>query len=593
MDQKYFFLRFPSIELVRSILSSVDFFFQGFTFPSFLLILTSNRKFMFFRKFLKHLLFGVFILTSSGIVLGQEGSTLEINQADLLLGANGFERLLGNVRMKHQNSLISCDSAHFFRGENNAKLFGNVRITDTKDPVVTTSRYAEYDGNTKIAKLRNQVVFTNQETTLTTDYLDYNRELNVATYFNKGKVVDSVNVLTSEEGVYELNREKVTFSKNVVLVNPDYTLKTENLEYYTIPKTAETTGLTNIVSKEGYTLDAQQGSFYDTQRKHFRFFDGVVENEKSRVKALELYYEEDSGYYEGKNDVRVLNKERQVEVFGDEGKYWEAEKYSIVYGNSVVRRYFEKDTLYMTADTLISRDNEADSAKYLLAFHKVKLYKTDLAGIADSLYYNYSDSSIHLFQDPVLWNQKSQIEADSMVFFIANEQLDKVFMKEKAFAIMTDTLTNFNQMKGRQMTGYFREGQIQTLQVDGNGESLYYALEADTLTQGVNKILSASIKMTFKDGAVQKANFAVRPDGKFTPVQKIDEKTSRLEGFAWRIEEKPDKELIDSWRKIEEIDLELKNFFNQPDVHLQMPTDQQIQDQLKKTGLVKPKLQKE
>ncbi|WP_035468482.1 OstA-like protein [Algoriphagus mannitolivorans] len=546
---------------------------------------------MIFRKTLKLFFFGLLVLSFSGKVLGQGGSTLEINQADLLLGANGFERLLGNVKMKHQNSLISCDSAHFFRGENKAKLFGNVRITDIKDPVVTTGRYAEYDGNTKIAKLRNKVVFTNQKTTLTTDYLDYNRELNVATYFNKGKVVDSVNVLTSVEGVYELNREKVTFAKNVVLVNPDYTLKTENLEYYTIPKTAETVGLTNIVSKEGYTLDAQKGSFYDTQKKHFRFFDGIVENETSRVKAMELYYEEDSGYYEGKTDVRVLNKERQVEVFGDEGKYWENKKYSLVYGNSLVRRYFEKDTLYMTADTLVSRDSEADSAKYLQAFNKVKLYKTDLAGIADSLFYNYSDSSIHLFNDPVLWNDKSQIKADSMIFFIANEQLDRVFMKEKAFAIMTDTLTNFNQMKGRQMTGYFREGQIQTLQVDGNGESLYYALEADTLTQGVNKILSASIRMTFKDGLVQKANFAVRPDGRFTPVQDIDDKTSRLEGFAWRIEEKPDKALIDSWRKVEEIDLGLKNYFNVPDVQLEMPSDKQIQDQLKKTGLVKPKLQ--
>lgn len=548
---------------------------------------------MNFQKCLKFFLFGLLILTYSGKVLGQEGSTLEINQADLLLGANGFERLLGNVKMKHQNSLISCDSAHFYRGENKARLFGNVRITDTTDPVVTTGRYAEYDGNTKIAKLRNNVVFTNQETTLTTDFLDYNRELNLASYFNKGKVVDSVNVLTSEEGVYELNLEKITFLKNVVLVNPDYTLKTENLDYYTIPKTVETIGLTNIVSKEGYTLDAQKGSFYDTQKKHFRFFDGIVENETSRIKAMELYYEEDSAYYEGKEDVRVLNKERQVEVFGDEGKYWEKRKYSLVYGNSLVRRYFEKDTLFMAADTLISQDNEADSAKYLIAFHKIKLFKLDLAGIADSLYYNYSDSSIHLFTDPVLWNNKSQIKSDSMVFFIANEQLDRVFMKENAFAIITDTLLNFNQMKGRQMTGYFSDGQIKTLQIDGNGESLYYALEADTLTQGVNRILSANIKMTFEDGAVRRANFAVRPDGKFTPVQKIDDKSSKLEGFVWRIEEKPDKSVIDSWRFVEEIDPQLKNFFNDPDIRLEMPTDQQIQDQLKKSGLVKPKMQKE
>lgn len=533
-----------------------------------------------------YILVSISLLVSiSGESFGQETSTLEINNADLLEGASGFERLLGNVEMKHQNSLIFCDSAHFYRAENRAQLFGKVKIQDIEDPITTTSSYAEYDGNTKVAKLRRNVVFTNQETTLTTDYLDYNRELNVANYFNGGKVVDSTNVLTSERGFYEINLEKITFRQDVVLVNPDYTMKTNNLIYLTIPKTAETKGLTNILSKEGYKLDAQKGSFYDTQQKQFRFFDGIVDTEESRVKAQELFYDEVNGYYEGKEDVRVLNKERQVEVFGDSGKYWEERKYSKVYGNALVRKYFEADTLFMTADTLISHDSEADTAKYLLAFKSIKLVKTDLAGVADSLVYNYSDSSIRLFQDPVMWNHQSQISADSMVFFIANEELDRVFMKDKAFAIMTDTLLNFNQMKGRSMTGYFKEGQVETLDIDGNGESLYYALEADTLTQGINRILSANIKLTFQDGAIRKANFGIRPDGKFTPVQKIDEKVSKLEGFNWRIEEKPDREAIDVWRKPVEIDPEAVNFFNDPDISLEMPTDDQIQEKLKKSDL--------
>jgi lipopolysaccharide export system protein LptA len=521
--------------------------------------------------------------------LGQQSSTLEIISADLLQGAKGFERLLGNVQMKHQNSLIFCDSAHFYRDQNRAQLFGKVRIEDVEDPITTTSSYAEYDGNTKIAKLRNRVVFTNQETYLYTDYLDYNRELNSATYFNNGKVVDSTNVLTSERGIYEINLEKITFQTDVVLVNPDYTMKTDNLVYFTIPKTAETKGLTNIVSKEGYKLDAQKGSFYDTQQKQFRFFDGIVETEESRIKADELFYDEAKAYYQGKDDVRVLNKERQVEVYGDVGQYWEDRKYSLMYGKALVRRYFESDTLFMTADTLISQDSEADTAKYLLAFRSIKLTKTDLAGIADSLVYNFSDSSIQLFKDPVMWNQKSQISADSMVFYIANEKLDRVYMKDKAFAIMTDTLLNFNQMKGRSMTGFFEEGQIENLEIDGNGESLYYALEADTLTQGVNRILSANIRLTFQEGAIRKANFGVRPDGKFTPVQDIDEKVSRLDGFKWRIDEKPDRGMIDSWRKPVEIDLEAENLFDEPDVKLEMPSDEQIQENLKKSGFLPKK----
>ncbi|WPR73944.1 OstA-like protein [Algoriphagus sp. NG3] len=514
----------------------------------------------------------------------QEKSYLEIIRAKELKKVENYERLIGDVEMRHQKSLIYCDSAHFFRIENKARLFGNVRIVDTEDPVQTTSRYAEYDGNTKLAKLRNNVVFTNQKTTLTTEYLDYDRAGNIAYYYNKGKVVDSVNVLTSEKGRYEVSIEKITFQNNVVLVNPDYTMKTNDLIYLTIPKTAETQGLTNLISKDGNTLDAQEGSFYDTQAKKFRFYDGVVESETSRIKAKELFYSELDAYYEGKENVRVLNKERQVEVFGDLGEYWEGRKYSLVHGNALVRRYFESDTLYMASDSLISQDGEADSLKYLLAFRKVKLVKSAMSGVADSLAYNYSDSSIQLFKDPVMWNQKSQITADSMVFYIANEELDRVFMKDKVFVITQDTIKNFNQMKGRTMVGYFEEGQMDRIDIDGNGESLYFALQADTVSQGINKTLSASIKLRFKEGVIQRVTYGVKPDGKFTPFQLIDEQNSRLEGFNWRFEERPTMEDIHAWRAIEEIDPDAENLFNLPEVELIMPTEDEILKSLQKRG---------
>lgn len=511
-----------------------------------------------------------------------QGNTLDILQADSLKGAEGFERLIGSVRMKNQSTLISCDSAHFFRMENRAELFGRVFIQDEQDSVTTRSAYAEYDGNSKLAKLRTNVVFSNLETTVYTDYLNYDRAGNIATYFNGGRVVDSTNVLTSERGRYEVNLERITFTDDVVLVNPDYTMKTNYLVYLTVPKTAETKGLTNLVSKDGNTLDAEKGSFYDTQAKSFRFFDGVVETETSRVKAGELIYRENEAYYEGKEDVRVLNKEREVEIFGDRGQYWEERGYSLVHGNALVRRYFETDTLYLTADTLISQDHETDSLKYLLAFSSIQLVKSDLSGIADSLSYNYADSTIQLFQDPAIWNQKSQITADSMTFFIENEQIRELFVKNNAFAVMSDTLLNFNQMKGRSMTGYFTEGQLNRLNIDGNGESLYYALEGDTLVQGVNKTLSATIKMSFEEGQLVKVNYGVKPEGKFIPVQDIGEDGGKLEGFVWREDEKPTMESIFTWRSIEEIDPGAKNLFDIPDAQIRMPTEEEMQKSLEK-----------
>lgn len=502
---------------------------------------------------------------------------LEIQKADRLIGSSGFQRLLGNAVMRHQNSLIYCDSAYFYEEENMAKLFGNVRIVDQKDPVTTSSRYAEYDGNTRIAKLRNNVVFKNESTTLYTEFLDYNRETGIANYFNNGKVVDTTNVLTSSNGIYETTIEKITFTENVILVNPDYTLKTNFLIYQTIPKTAETVGLTNIVSAEGNKLNAQKGSYYNTENKLFRFYDGEVETETSLVYAENLFYDENKQYYEGRGDVSVFNKEREIEIFGEEGKYWEDRKYSQVYGNALVQKYFELDTMFMIADTLISQDSELETERFLQAFYNVRLIKSELAGRADSLTYIYSDSTIHLYQDPVIWNDKSQITADSIRILIANEELDKVFLTQRAFNVTKDTLGNFNQLKGRKMVGTFNEGEIQRLDVTGNGESLYFNLLNDSTLRGVNKSVCANMIMFFEEGNVHKINYLIKPEGQFTPPHLLKEENKQLEGFTWREEEKPTMEMIYAWRTPRTRKRFNENLFNIPDIIIPLPTDNEIQ----------------
>lgn len=507
----------------------------------------------------------------------QAQNTLEIQNAELLQGAQGFERLLVDVRMKHQNSLIYCDSAHFFRTENRAILYGNVRIVDTMDSITTTSLYAEYDGNTKTAKLRNNVVFKNQTTTLTTDFLDYNRATGIANYFNNGKVIDSTNVLTSENGSYETTLEKITFTDKVILVNPDYTLKTDFLIYRTVPKTAETVGITNIVSKEGHLLNAQKGSFYDTENKIFRFYDGDVETETSIVYAETLYYEENNKYYEGKFNVSLYNKEREIEIFGDEGKYWEDRKYSLVFGKALVRKYLETDTMYVAADTLISEEIAETAERFIYAFHNVRLIKSNLHGVSDSLVFINSDSLIHMYKDPVIWEDKSQITADSISFFIVNEEIDRVNLIQNAFTVNRDTLGNYNQMKGRKMTGYFKDQKISRLHIQGNGESIYFDLVSDTLLRGMNKMLCANIMMFFEEGDIKKINWLVKPEGNFKPPHMIEEKDKQLEGFVWRGEEKPTMSAINEWRTPKKRDNKRFNYFNEPDAVIPVPTDEEIQ----------------
>lgn len=534
-----------------------------------------------------YLLTFLFCLGAFHVLLAQSNSggdsRLEIIQAERLLGGKGFERLIENVVLKHQNSLIYCDSAHFYGQENLAKLFGNVRIEDQTDSVNTSSAYGEYDGNSQIAKLRNDVVFKNKETTLYTDFLDYNRATGEANYFNFGKVVDSTNVLTSEKGLYETIADKITFTELVELENPDYILKSNILFYNTLSKIAETEGITNIQSQEGNKLNARKGSFYDTQAKIFRFYEGDVETETSLISAGTLYYDEKERYYEAMEDVSIFHKNRNVEIFGEDGKYWEDRQYSIIHGNALVKRYFENDTLHMIADTLISQDSEDASQRYLQAFSNMRMIKSDVAGRSDSMVYIYSDSTIYLYGDPVIWNNKSQITADSIRFLIANEDIDRALLKENAFAITKDTLSNFNQIRGRKMTGYFVEGQMNKLDVEGNGESLYFALENDSTIRGVNKLLCGRIIMHFLEGQVSRINHTIKPEASFTPPHLLEEADTSLEGFAWREEEQPTMAMINAWRTPKPKRENDFNFFLQPDVKSPYPDDDEIQKELDKS----------
>lgn len=155
---------------------------------------------------------------------------VQLKQADRLKGKGGsgderFDRLLGNVILTQNRTTIYCDSAYLFKKRNFVEAFGKVRITEG-DSVTITGRKLEYDGDTKKAKLRNNVVFTKlATTTLYTDNLDFDRPTNVAYYFNGGKLVDSINVLTSNKGYYDVNTNMASFKKNVHVKNPDYVRK--------------------------------------------------------------------------------------------------------------------------------------------------------------------------------------------------------------------------------------------------------------------------------------------------------------------------------------------------------------------------------
>ena len=504
--------------------------------------MTIEKKSKYVKAKLQLFLFISLTFFSTSSVLAQKRVKLE--RADKQSGgklANGqrYDSWIGDVVFSHQTTRIKCDSAIRIDKTNIIEAFGHIHIKEG-DSVTVTSRKLIYDGNTRKAKLRDNVVFSKlNQITLYTDFLDYDRLKQQAYYYNSGRLVDSTNTLSSEKGYYQVNTNMASFKKEVVAVNPDYTLKSDTLQYNTTTNIIFFRAPTVLTDVDNNVFNYSEGQ-YDTNQKKSALNKGVLETESYNIVGDKLYLDDIKKYYKATSNVVMVAKNQDIIITGEIGEYWRDQKLTKVYGNALMKKITQRDTLYLSADTLVSIDSETASEKRLLAYKNVKIFKINLQGKADSLAYHLADSTIYLYNNPVLWNEGNQMTADSMNLRIEEKRIKELNMKVNSFVISQDTILNLNQIKGRSMTAFFKDDEIDHILVNGNGESIYFALEEeDNNLLGMNKILCSDMKINFGTNKVEDITFYVTPEGKLIPPHELKEPDKQLKGFIWRENERP------------------------------------------------------
>lgn len=189
------------------------------------------------------------------------------------------------------------------------------------------------------------------------------------------------------------------------------------------------------------------------------------------------------------------------------------------------------------ADSLI-----VDTAKtrIVMAYHKAKVFKSDLQARADSLFFSYGDSTLRFYVNPMIWTQGSQLSADTVYLQLKNKKLDNMLLQHNAFIVNTDEgdSTHFNQVKGKVITGLFTDGKLNRMYVDGNAESIYYVKEDSTYT-GLNRMLSSRIKVLFKDSKLKDIISILKPEGNYYPIDEIPKDEEILKGFIWKPKDRP------------------------------------------------------
>jgi lipopolysaccharide export system protein LptA len=485
-----------------------------------------------------------------------KGTPVTLQNAGKLSGGdfNGVKirKLLGNVIFKQQDVLMYCDSAYQYLDRNEIEAFSNVRIVQSDTMTITGDR-GFYDGDKRLARMTGQVVtMRDPRMTLTTTALDYDLTRRTAFYTVGGHIVDPKNTLDSQQGFYDTNSKVFVFKRDVHLVSLDEQgqatdLRNDTLTFNTSTKIAYFDGPTRIKSAQG-DLYAEKGTYNTVTRVSNFARKAQIETPGYLLGGDVLVYDQVKLYGVATGHVSLISKKDNLVIRGDQGRYWRALGRTKVFGaRPVVRNISGKDTLYMAADTLLSvesRLGRASQRPILYAWPKVQIFRGKMQGRCDSLTYDRQDSIIYLNRDPVIWQARNQLTADSMNLRFKHGQLDRASLFANAFAIQQDTVQDYNQVKGRNMIAYFRRSQMARIDVLGNAESLYFTLEGDTTMSGMNKSFSASMTLRFADNKIKQLTWLTNPEASYTPVHELKVADKELKGFRWRPNERPTRRVV-------------------------------------------------
>lgn len=508
------------------------------------------------------LLTGILCLFGVCVLLGQDNKKQPENKktrVDLLHANQGqadklarpdVQVLIGSVKLRHDSMYMYCDSALIYEKDNSFEAFSNVRM-EQGDTLFIYGDYLFYDGMTQIAQLRENVKMINRNTTLLTDSLNYDRLYNLGYYFEGGTLMDEENVLTSDWGEYSPATKLAVFNHDVKLVNPRFVLTSDTLKYNTNDKLATILGPSDIVSDNNH-IYSERGRYYTVNDQAELLDRSVLTNEGKKLTGDSLFYDRKKGYGEAFDNVQMNDTVNRNMLTGDYCYYDELAQNALATKRAVAVDYSQGDSLFMHADTLLlnTYDLNTDSVyREMRAFHKVRMYRTDIQGVCDSLVYNTKDSCLTMYRDPILWNEGQQLLGEEIKVYMNDSTVDWAHIINQALTVEQKDTVHYNQISGNEIKAYFQDGEARKVDVIGNVIVVYYPEEKDTTMIGMNYSETSLLNMYLKDRKMVKMVMSPKSNGTLYPMDQIPADKMKLPAFVWFDYIRPlNKEDIFNWR---------------------------------------------
>ncbi len=454
------------------------------------------------------------------------------------------QRLIGNVHFLRDGIHLYCDSAYWY-AQKDFTAFGEIEIKKNGGFHLTGEQMF-YRNEENKAYVNGNVVLSDNDMVLTAPKLDYRLNDKSAHYSGGGKIVSKTrkDILTSQNGIYYSEKDLFHFEKNVKILHEKYTLTTSKLDYLYSEEIATFIAPT-IIQSEKQKVECSKGFFNSKTEKGELYSRPKITYENTQLIGDTIYFDSKKGYGKAIKNIVIKDTTKKEIIFGHCAEHFDETSINIITDRPRIAELMEDDTLWIQSDTLwmIQDSVNGDQIK---GYHHVVLFNNDFQGRCDSVFFNGKDSVMTLFHEPIFWMDKRQITGDTIQLFIQNKEINYFKAFPNAFVIgaisETDSL-HFDQVKGRKMIGFFKKNELTTIEVNGNGQILYFPKENenDNNAIGMNKGDCSEISISIRNRKIKKINLKKKPDSYFIPMKMTKNEKQKLDDFHWRIAEKPNR----------------------------------------------------
>lgn len=515
-----------------------------------------------------------------------------------------ISKFIGNAMFRQGTDTLYCDSVYQNRTTKIMEAFGNVRIAQ-QGGTEATSNYLKYNSATKTAIMQGDVTLTDGKNRLWCEDLSYNLTDKIGIYNNNGTLVADSTTVWSDRGEYNVKSHNARFTGNVVVTDPHYHTRSEDMGYNTETKLTAFYARSFVVGDSGKTV-LNTSSGYMDNTSGLAYFDShtSIWYDGQYIEADTLSYTRSTGLGYAIGNVIAIDTPHHSALYCGKAKYNRRKRTLLAIEKPVMQQVNNNDTLYIAADTFYSapmlKDSltgkyyaplafkqvtkkasndsaastkrkrekkketaittlaatadttDADSTLplYFTGYHHVKIFSDSMQGLCDSIVYTQYDSTIRMIYSPVLWSRNSQITGDTICMVLDSSKIKKIYVPNNAFVASIagpEKAEIYDQVQGRTLHGYFNNNEIEQLRVYPDAEAIYYTKDDSGAYIGVSQAKSDTMQIAFKKQKIQRIMLLQDITETLTPMDKADLPNTRLSRFIWRVAERPRKkeELFD------------------------------------------------